>query len=57
MELVSVAHTHDERVETHGTGFQNQVAVAQAVVVGTPSIAYLVGLIALEEARLVSLER
>ena len=56
-ESVGVAHSHDERVEAHGTGLQNQIAVAQAIVVGTPSIAHFIRLVSLEKARLAPLER
>ena len=47
---IGVAHTHDECVEAHGASLQNQVAVTQAIVVGSPSVANLIGLVALEEA-------
>ena len=49
-QLVDIAHTHDKRVESHGAGLQYQIAVAKTVVVGSPSVAHLVGLVALEES-------
>ena len=56
-ECIGIAHSHDECIETHGTCLQNQVAVAQAIVIGTPSVTDFIRLVTLEEARLASLER
>ena len=56
-EIVGITHSHDERVEAHGASLQNQVAIAQAIVVGTPSVAHFIRLVTLEEARLAPLER
>ena len=50
--MVGITHTHDECVESHGPCLHNQIAVAQTVVVGTPAVTDLIGLVALEEARL-----
>ena len=55
-QLVGIAHTHDERIEAHSTSLQHKVAVGEAVVVGAPSVAHLIGGIALEEARLAALK-
>ena len=48
-QLVGITHAHDERVESHGPGFQDKIAVAQAVVVCSPAITDLIGLFVLEE--------
>ena len=56
-QFVSVTHSHDERIEAHSASLQNQVAVAQTIVVGAPSVAYLIRLVTLKEARLTPLKR
>ena len=51
-ESIGVTRPHDQGVETHCPGFQDQESVAQTVVVSTPSVANLIGWIAPEEAAL-----
>ena len=55
-EGIRVAHAHDEGVETHGAGGKHKEGIADAVVVASPAIAYLVGRLAMEVAGLASLE-
>ncbi len=49
-EAIGITHAHDQRIEAHGAGGQDQIAVAQAVVVRTPEITELVGLLTAEKA-------
>ena len=42
-EGIGITHTHDEGIEAHGTGYQDEVAIAQAIVVCSPAVADFVG--------------
>ena len=50
------AHAHDQGVEAHGARLQDQVGVAEAVVIGTPEIAGGIGRSAPEEPGLAPFE-
>ena len=55
-EVIGLAHAHDEGVEAHGAGFEDEVGVAESVVVGAPEVSGGVDGGAAEETGLSGLE-
>ena len=55
-QFSGIAHTHDERVKAHGARLQDQIGIAQAVVVSAPQVPGLIDGRTAEKARLARLE-
>ena len=56
-EGIGIAHAHDKGVEAHGAGLQDEVGVAEAVVIGAPEVSCSIYGVAPEEAESTSASR